>query len=173
MNSPWPTGAGLAPDPAAEADMGVIQDLVRAVRAVRALTMIGEKKALVATIAAPREAERRVLAEHAPTVRALAFLDSFELVEQSERPPQSAVAVSGGVEAFVHLGGEVDFDKLRDVLGRRLEKQRQALAAVDKKLGNASFVERADPDIVAGERARREELRLELELLERNLGGLE
>jgi valyl-tRNA synthetase len=172
MNSPWPTGAGLAPDASAEADMGVIQDLVRAVRAVRALTMIGEKKPLVATIAAPREAERRVLAEHAATVRALAFLDSFELVEQSERPPESAVAVAGAVEAFVHLGGEVDLDKLREVLERRLEKQRQALAAVDKKLGNAQFVERADPDVVAAERARREELRLELELLERNLGGL-
>jgi valyl-tRNA synthetase len=172
MNASWPAGSGLALDAAAEADMGVIQDLVRAVRAVRALTMVGERKPLRATIAAPREHERRVLEQHAQSARALAFLESYELFERAARPPASAVAVAGGVEVFVQLGADVDLEKLRPVLRGRLDKLGQSIAQVDGKLANASFVARADPEAVAAERARRGELVLERELLERNLAGL-
>jgi valyl-tRNA synthetase len=172
MNAAWPDGAGLELDPQAEADMAVIQDLVGAVRGVRALTMAGERNPLRAVIAAPRPAERRVLEEHAASARALAFLESFELVEQAERPPRSAVAVAGGIEAFVLLSEDVDLGKLRDVLARRVEKLAGGLGALDKKLASEGFVSRADPEVVAAERARRAELVVERELLERNLAGL-
>ena len=172
MNSPWPDGAGLARDAAAEADMGVIQDLVRAVRSVRSLTMVGERKPLQAIIAAPREVERRVLEEHGETARALAFLETFELCEGAERPPASAVAVAGGIEAFVTLGEDVDQAKLRDVLERRLSKLVGGIGGVEKKLANEKFVSHADPEVVEGERARLAELVVERELLERNLQGL-
>jgi valyl-tRNA synthetase len=172
MNSPWPDGAGLTPDERAEADMAVIQDLVGAVRGVRALTMVGERNPLRAVIAAPRPEERRVLEEHARSARALAFLESFELVERAERPPRSAVAVAGGIEAFVLLSEDVDLGKLRDVLARRVEKLVAGLGALDKKLENVGFLSRAEPEVVAAERARRAELVLERELLERNLAGL-
>ena len=42
---------------------------------------------------------------------------------------------------------------------------------MDKKLANKNFVERADPEVVEAERQRMDELRLEKELLERNLAG--
>lgn len=172
MNAKWPDGAGLARDAAAEAEMQVIQDLVRAVRNVRALTMIGERKPLVAKIAARREAERAVLAAHGATVKALAFLESYELGESFARPKGSAVAVAGALEAIVELGPEVDLDKLAEVLQGRAEKVKKGIAAADAKLANAGFLERADPEVVAEERERRNEMALELELLERNVAGL-
>ncbi|MFT5154918.1 MAG: valyl-tRNA synthetase, partial [Planctomycetota bacterium] len=46
-----------------------------------------------------------------------------------------------------------------------------AIEGVDKKLGNKKFVERADPDVVASERERADQLRVELEMLKRNLSG--
>jgi valyl-tRNA synthetase len=134
--------------------------------------MVGEKKPLRATIAAPREHERRVLDEHGDSARALAFLESYELHERATRPPSSAVAVAGGVEAFVHLGDDVDLDKLKPVLRGRLDKLSKSIEQVDGKLANPSFVERADAEVVESERARRGELVLERELLERNLAGL-
>jgi valyl-tRNA synthetase len=171
MNSKWPDGAGLGLDATAEADMNVIQDLVRAVREVRALTMVGEKKPLRATIAAPRDAERRVLRDHAASARALAFLESYELHERATRPAMCAVAVAGGVEVFVHLDADVDLEKLRPVLRGRLDKLVKAVAGVDAKLANQNFIERADAGIIEAERTRRGELVLERELLERNLAG--
>jgi len=48
---------------------------------------------------------------------------------------------------------------------------KSGMAGVDAKLANAAFLERADPEVVVEERARREELVLELSLLERNIAG--
>ncbi|MCE9595244.1 MAG: valine--tRNA ligase [Planctomycetes bacterium] len=172
MNSGWPTGEGLAIDAAAESDMAVIQDLVKAVRNVRALCMLGERQPLTARIAAPRAAERRVLEEHAATARALAFLESFEISERVDRPAASACAVAGGIEAFVALGASTDMAKLKDALGKRLEKLEKGVTGAKAKLANENFIARADPDIVVEERARLAELELEAALLRRNLAGL-
>jgi valyl-tRNA synthetase len=171
MNARWPEGQGLAVDEQAEAQMQVLQDLVGAVRQVRNLTSLGERQPLDARIAAPREFERGVLQRHAETIRALAHLASCEVAAKVERPKASAVAVVGGIEAVVLLGEGVDLAKLKDVLARRAEKVKGGIGGVDAKLANQAFLERADPEVVAEERARRVELALELALLERNLAG--
>jgi valyl-tRNA synthetase len=172
MNASWPDGEGIDADAEAETDMAVIQDLVKAVRSVRALTTIGERKPLRAMIVAPREGDRRVLAEHAETVRSLAFLESYEVSETAERPPSSACAVAGAIEAFVSLGEDVDLEKLRVVLDGRLTKLEKGIVGVEKKLGNAQFVERAAAEVVESERERLAQMQLEGELLRRNLQGL-
>jgi len=172
ITGPWPDGAGLARDAAAESEMQTIQDLVRAVRSVRLLTGIAERKPLAAFVAAPRAAERDILTKHESTVRALAFLESWTVGETVERPPASAVAVAGSLEAFVPLSDEIDLAKLKDSLSRRAEKVKSGIASADAKLSNAAFLERADPEIVADERARREEMALELALLEKNVAGI-
>jgi len=172
IRSTWPDGAGLSRDAAAETEMQTIQELVRAVRSVRLLTGIAERKPLAARVSAPRPAERRVLERHAETVRALAFLDAMEVGERVERPPASAAAVAGSIEAFVPLPDEVDLEKLRAALVKRAEKTKAGIESIDKKLSNQAFVERADPEVVAEERSRRAELALELELLDKNVSGL-
>jgi valyl-tRNA synthetase len=172
MNARWPDGAGLARDARAEAEMGVIQDLVRAVRQVRNLTMIGERKLLVAAIAARRPEDRAVLSQHRETVRALAFLEAYEVGETAVRAKNSATAVAGGIEIFVSLPGEVDTAKLKEVLRLRVDKVRAGIGQVKAKLANEGFLAKADPEVVEEERARLRELELELELLERNLAGL-
>jgi valyl-tRNA synthetase len=171
MNASWPDGAGIAIDEAAEAEMQVLQDLVGAVRQVRNLTSLGERQPLQARIAAKRPLEREVLQRHAETVRQLAHLFECEVGAAFERPPASAVAVVGGIEAIVLLGEGVDLGKLKDVLERRAEKVKGGIGGIDAKLANAAFLERADPAVVAEERARRDELVLELSLLERNVAG--
>jgi valyl-tRNA synthetase len=171
MNSRWPDGDGLVRDEQAESEMQIIQDLVGAIRQVRNLTMIGERQPLVAMIATKREAERNVLQSHAATVRALAFLESFDVHDKVSRPKGSAVAVAGGLEAVVPLSDDVDLVKLTDVLKKRAEKVKAGIDGIDAKLANRNFVERADPEVVGEERTRKVELAHELELLERNIAG--
>jgi valyl-tRNA synthetase len=168
----WPDGAGLAVDEAAEAEFTVLQELVRGARGVRALTEVGERTPLRALVVAPRESERRVLAAHGASGRALAFLETLDVRERAERPAGWAVGVASGMELFVELGESTDRGKLSDTLRRRADKLRQALAGVDAKLANAGFLERADADVVAAERERRAETALELAMIERNLGAL-
>jgi valyl-tRNA synthetase len=171
VSAAWPEGQGLELDEAAEAEMGILQEMVGAVRQVRSLTMVGERKLMPAVVAAPREEERSALERNAGAIKKLAYLETLELSAQAKRPPQSAVSVFGGVEVFVPLGDEVDTAKLKEVLQNRARKVDGQIGGAEKKLGNENFVARADPAVVEGERTRLEELRVELALLERNLAG--
>lgn len=168
----WPDGEGIDADPVAESEMDVVQGLVRAVRSIRALTTIGERKPLRALVSAPGAAERKVMLAHAESACALGFLEEFVVEEKVERPPSSAVGIAAGCEVFVPLGEEVDLQKLAATLGGRAEKLRKGIGALGGKLSNKNFVERADPEVVEVERARHSEMTQELELLERNLAGL-
>ena len=69
-------------------------------------------------------------------------------------------------------GEDVDLAKLSTTLAGRVEKLKKGIGAVEGKLANQNFVSRADPEVVAAERSRMEEMTHELELLERNLAGL-
>ncbi len=172
MNSSWPTGEALARDEAAEADMGLIQEIVHAVRQVRMLTQLGERKPITAVISTARAEDTRALEAHAPAVRAMAFLESYEVGEGLERPTSCVSAVVGSVQVFVPLGEEVDLGALREVMKKRVEKLGGQLQGIVKKLDNPRFVENADPELVEADRARRAELELELSMLQQNLEGL-
>ena len=155
--------------------MQVIQDLVRAVRSVRALTMIGEKKPLRGRDRrAARARPARARPTTRPTVRALAFLESFEVAERVERPPASRRRRGRRASRpSCTLGDEVDLDKLKGVLEKRLAKLGESLAAAEREARQRPASWSAPtPEIVAAERERLAELRLELELLRRNLAGL-
>jgi valyl-tRNA synthetase len=172
VTAAWPDGEGLPRDAEAEAKMGLLQDAVRSVRRVRSLTMLGERKPLRALISLPDADDRAVLGKHAETISALAFLEELEIVEVLDRPAGSAVAVAGSMETCVPLGEDVNLERLIEALTQRVAKVRSGMEAVDRKLGNEQFLKRADPAVVADEKERREELAMELELLERNLSGL-
>jgi len=80
--------------------------------------------------------------------------------------------VAGNMEVFVPLGAEVDLEKLKGTLVARVQKLEKGVAGTEAKLANKGFVERADPAVVEAERERRDELALELEMLQRNLAGI-
>ena len=172
VSAPWPEGEGLEIDEAAVAEMGVLQELVNGVRRIRALTMVDERKPLAALVSAPRDVERSVLERHAAGARALANLETLEVGEALERPPSSAADVAGAMQIYVPLGEDVDLDKLKSTLEGRVQKLEKGLVGIDKKLENQGFVNSAPAEVVEAERARRDELRLELEMLRRNLEGL-
>ncbi len=172
MNTRWPSSKGAVLAGSWMQSMETIQSLVRAVRNVRALTMLGERTPLAATIVAKDGADRQVLTQHQNTCKTIAFLSEITVAESASRPPASAVAVAGTIEVIVQLTSDVDLSKLKDVLEKRLAKGKSGIEALERKLSNAAFVERADPGIVAGERARLQEIRVENELIARNLAGM-
>lgn len=169
--SPWPTGEGLALDEGAEAEMDTVQDLLGCVRRVRALTMAPERKRLPVTVNVARDDVRATLMSQAEIVKALGHIGELVIASNAPQPAMSAVAVAGPIEAYVVLGEGVDFAKLKTVLQGRAEKVGKSLMGTEKKLQNEGFLAKADPELIEAERARLEELRLEKELLERNVAS--
>ncbi len=99
----WPAEEPARLDAAAEKEIEILQDLVRAVRNIRALTTIGEKKLLRALVVAPGERERGVLLAARERARALAHLEDLRIEATAERPASSAAGIATGFEVFVPL----------------------------------------------------------------------
>ena len=173
VSSAWPTAPAALADADAERDIELLQGLVGAVRSIRALTTIGDRKPLEAIVRVPDDADRAILETTAERAKALGYLASLDIAADAERPPASAVGVSSGFEVFVPLGEDVDLGKLAETIERRVKKTQGGLRGVEGKLKNEGFLKKADPEVVEAERARRDELQRELALLEANLAGLQ
>jgi valyl-tRNA synthetase len=106
----------------------------------------------------------------------VAFLSGVESVtagpDVAKPDPSSAAAVDEETELFVPLKGNVDLGKERQRLEKeigRLSLERDKLLA---KLNNASFTEKAPPEIVSKVRQEESELSDRIRMLEHNLRGL-
>ena len=88
------------------------------------------------------------------------------------KPPQSASFVHAEFEAYTSLAGLID----REAELKRAEKQlaevQRHLQGAEAKLGNASFVDKAPPEVVQQQRDLVAELKAKIKALEENLGEL-
>lgn len=171
VRAAWPDGAGLIADPAAEADLALVQDVVRAVRNVRALTMVAERKPLRALLSVAGERERAALEASRSRILALGVLEGLEIGAALGRPANAAAAVAGSVEVFIPLPPEVDTAKLKETLEKRSQKLAQTIEAGEKKLENPGYLQNADPETIEADRQRLSEMRQEQDLFQKNLSG--
>ena len=84
----------------------------------------------------------------------------------------SAAEVVGALEVYVPLTGIFDLEQERKRLEARIEKAGEFLASIERKLSNASFVEKAPKPVVDRERERQRAAREELDKLTANLDDL-
>lgn len=88
------------------------------------------------------------------------------------KPEGSVSDVVRGVEIHLVVAGKIDFDKERARLTKEIERLTGALAGVEKKLDNASFVANAKPEIIEVERQKLADWTDTLEKLRRNLASI-
>jgi valyl-tRNA synthetase len=141
-------------DPAAEAEIGWVVDLVTAIRSVRAEMNIAPST-LTPLVLAGASAETR---ERAPrwndVIRRMARLSDISF---ADRPPEGAVQLLvRGEVAALPLKGVIDFSAERARLDKELTKAEADIKRVDAKLANEKFVANAPEEIVEEEKEKRE-----------------
>jgi len=95
-------------------------------------------------------------------------------VEGCGQPPAGSVKqVVGDVDVYLVIEGVVDIDAEMKRLEKDLGKSEKELEGVEKKLGNASFVERAPAEVVTRERERAADARTRIASLREGLSRLE
>ncbi len=166
MERPYPEPDEAARDPAAEAELRWVMDLVLAVRRIRGEMDIAPSRPLPVLLRGGDAAARERLARHERAVRALGRIESLRWLEAGEEPPESATAVAGAVEVLIPMAGLIDKEAELRRLAKELEKLRAGLERARSKLANPSFVEKAPAAVVEKERQRAAEL-------ERAIAGLE
>ena len=167
----WPDVPADLRDAAVDDEMAVMQQIVHAVREIKGEMGIPLKQPVPVVLSAGPRAER--LRDETGFVTSLAGVGELTIEPRAARPPHSASAVVSGVQVFVPLEGLIDFDKERARLQKRVQETQKALKGCEAKLANDHFVTRARPEVVEGERERREELAAKLEKLKSALRALE
>lgn len=152
--------------------MNPVIEIVSAIRAVRSESRIPPGTELTVTIKPGAESTTEIVTGAAPLIGALAR-SVITVAPDAARPPQSAHALAGDAEVFVHLAGVVDLGAERNRLLKEIEKTEKEIAFVEGKLARPEFVERAPAEVVERERLRLAEQRRVREKLSAGLAAIE
>jgi valyl-tRNA synthetase len=146
VNSTWPRSDRRALDQAALRDFGLVQELISAVRAIRAEYKVAPGKMVKARVSNPHAA----FTTERATVERLCKA-ALEFGDEAEGAGGHAV-LSDGSKIFVALADAIDLKQERNRLSQEADRLRHLVAGQVKKLGNEQFVARAPADVVAKER---------------------
>ena len=164
MLAPYPASNGRI-DPAAEEEIALVQQAVRAVRNTRAQLRIPAAQRLEALVEA--NGQRAAIEDEADVIRALSRIEPLNIVSGDDATRHSGESGSlRGVTLVVSplvvrlpLEGVVDLDAEGERLRAELADCDKNLQRVEKLVSNPNFREKARPDVVENEEARLAELR--------------
>ncbi len=161
----WPPSDTAAHDPAAEAEVRALQDVVTEVRKFRSEQGLPPKRKVPAVLVAT---DGRIPA-YAEQIGALTDL---EVTVAGEAPQGWPLLEAPGARVALDLSDAIDVEAERARLSRELDAAVKEEAQTSGKLGNASFVERAPAAVVDKTRARLEAARAEVARLRGLLDAL-
>jgi valyl-tRNA synthetase len=156
-------------DAAAERELALVQDVVRAVRNLRSERKIDAGRWLEAYVVAGP-----ALGKHAPAIEQLARVRPLHIVGTRADAPsdQVATAVLDGATVVLPMAGLFDSSAERANLLKQREQAAKLVDDLTKKLSNEGFTSRAPANIVAQERERLEVAKARLKALDDRLGEL-
>ncbi len=153
--APWPTPRAVEPwEEDKVADFALLQEIVRAIRNLRAEKKIAPATRLPATLVGGEKTT--LLQEQRRVLAALAGLDGARLaIHESlrEKPPESAVLVLGPVEIHLSLASMVSLEEARARLQKELTDAQAHIARLEQLLAS-DFARKAPAAIVQKERAK-------------------
>jgi valyl-tRNA synthetase len=166
----WPTAKPLREVSVLAGQFDLLRDVVAALRTIRSEYNIPPSRTISAFVIATDE-RRKMLDDEFSLINRLSRT-GLAFVEEAPSAAGASVILPGGTELIVPLEGVIDVGKecarLRAELGS-LEKQ---LGALEGRLRNPGFIERAPTQVVDAERAKLEEWSARREQLARRIEGL-
>jgi len=168
--APYPSGGER--DEAAERLMESFQQVITAVRAIRAEWNVPAKAPLTVHVQTADKQLAATLREYTEALGVLTEAQTWNVAEEIDAPKGSARQILADAEVFVPLAEWIDLDAEKARLQGELSSVAADLARVEGKLGNAKFLERAPQEVVEKERAKRNEFRQKQQRLETNLQAL-
>jgi len=178
----WPEALIIAPWPETRpeedweadkvADFELIQEIVRAIRNLRAEKRVDHGRLIPVTFAAGSYTS--VLEAQAATIAALAKLDPAQTeihASLEEKPEGSIVLVVGPVESYLPLAGLVDIEEERARLEKELAEAKSQIIRLTNLL-DSPFSEKAPEEVVQNEREKLETYQETAEKLQQQLDEL-
>jgi valyl-tRNA synthetase len=152
--APWPRPDDRAIDADAERGFGLVQQLVTAVRQLRAEYGIPPGATVRVRVVPAGAAALYAFDAERGTIERLckASAVTFEEEESGEREPGGHAVLDDGSTVFVPLGDAIDIERECSRLGGEVGRLEDLLAQLERKLGNTQFVTKAPAHVVENER---------------------
>jgi len=160
MLAPWPLPDRRAPDPAAERDFVMVQELVGAVRQIRAEYGVEPGKQVSLRVSRRHPA----FVEEEGTIARLARLGHVSYGEPLPEPGANAV-LQDGTSLYIALGELVDLQKECARLDAEHTRLTQLIRGQRAKLSNDQFTSRAPAEVVAREREKQTSMEHQVEAI--------
>jgi valyl-tRNA synthetase len=171
MIARFPRPARKTADAGAEEEMGSVIAIVSGIRTIRSESRISPARELAVTLRPLSARDAGRLGGATGLIGALARA-TVAVVPEGTRPANSALAVTGDAEVYVHLDGVVDLRAERERLLKEIERADREIEALAGRLGRPQFAERAPAGVVERERERLAAERATRQRLAANLAGL-
>ena len=165
--SPWINGKVLKNEQVFDS-MDLLQQMVTSIRAIRSQLNIPPKKRATVYIV-NSESFKEMILSFDEVIKMLAGVNLISFINNEERPSKSATAVIKNMELFIPLEGLIDIDLEINRLSKRIDKLKKHILVSEKKLSNKNFVANAPENIITHEKEKMIQLKLEKELLKKNL----
>ncbi|RJG10307.1 valine--tRNA ligase [Pseudomonas cavernicola] len=154
MLQPWPVANESRIDAAAEGDIEWVKALMLGLRQIRGEMNISMAKRINVVLSNVSAEDQRRLSANEPLLNKLAKLESVTVLAHGDEAPMSATALVGEMHVLVPMAGLIDKDAELARLDKEIQRLSQEVQRVGGKLNNASFVDKAPPEVIAKERAK-------------------
>ncbi len=171
LTANWPESDADKIQPQIEKEIQIIMDVISSLRTVKTNLSISPGKK-ISIFVRGQSTSTEILTSHKDYLERLVKVESIEVGESIEKPGQSATAVVHDLEIFIPLSGLIDIKKERKRLRSQIEDMKGRLNAVNGKLNNENFVNRAPGNVVNHEKEKFKKYSSALSKLEENFNSL-
>ena len=134
--------------------MSTLKEIVTSVRTIRSELNILPSKKIDVLISVNNADDKKLFEDLKDTITALSKIDNLEIDLNIEKPKKSAVGICKKCVAYIPLGDLVDTDSEIKRLTKRLNEVKDFINAIEKKLKNKSFIDKAPENIVNNEKSK-------------------
>ncbi|TPQ29815.1 valine--tRNA ligase [Methylomonas koyamae] len=152
MLQPYPDSDAAAIDTAAETQVQWAMDFILGIRRIRGEMNIAPGKPLNVLLQNGSATDQTNLKELESYLLKLGRLEGIVWLNAGDNAPESAIALVGDMKILIPMAGLIDKGAELARLDKEIQRIEKELPRIEGKLGNAAFVDKAPPEVIAKER---------------------
>ncbi len=170
---PYPQADASQIDLELETDFGLVIQIIRTIRNLRAIAEIKPGATVPIMLQTPSAREQAIIEASEQYIRDLAKVQTLTWGTEFTAQRHTLVGITGTVQVLLPLAGLVDVATLRAKIERDVQKIDTQATGLAARLNNGNFLAKAPPDVVQTCQTQLAELSQQLELLQARLQQLQ
>ncbi|MCY7296689.1 valine--tRNA ligase [Alteromonas sp. a30] len=146
-------------------DVEWMKSFIVGIRNIRGEMDISPNKPVPVLLKNASDEDKRRMKDCDLFLATMARLESVTVLAADEKAPASATALVGEMEVLIPMAGLIDKDAELARINKALEKIEKDYARTEGKLSNESFVSKAPEAVIAKEKAKLDEFKMQMDKL--------